>query len=94
MEFAIPNISWQDAVYAAQNVVYPLYPIPHWLGAYRVLSKILAKTRIFEITIKPNFFKVVGDPGIEPGVRLREGVTVPCHTLRPVAHAAKALHRQ
>ena len=29
---------------------------------------------------------VVGDPGIEPGVRLREGVTVPCHTLRPVAH--------
>jgi len=28
----------------------------------------------------------VGDPGIEPGVRLREGVTVPCHTLRPVAH--------
>ncbi len=29
---------------------------------------------------------MVGDPGIEPGVRLREGVTVPCHTLRPVAH--------
>ncbi len=29
----------------------------------------------------------MGDPGIEPGVRLREGVTVPCHTLRPVAHA-------
>lgn len=28
---------------------------------------------------------MVGDPGIEPGVRLREGVTVPCHTLRPVA---------
>jgi len=27
---------------------------------------------------------MVGDPGIEPGVRLREGVTVPCHTLRPV----------
>ncbi len=36
--------------------------------------------------------EVVGDPGIEPGVRLREGVTVPCHTLRPVAHAADALH--
>ena len=32
------------------------------------------------------FSEVVGDPGIEPGVRLREGVTVPCHTLRPVAH--------
>ena len=32
------------------------------------------------------FSVVVGDPGIEPGVRLREGVTVPCHTLRPVAH--------
>ena len=31
------------------------------------------------------FCEVVGDPGIEPGVRLREGVTVPCHTLRPVA---------
>jgi 23S rRNA (guanosine2251-2'-O)-methyltransferase len=30
--------------------------------------------------------KVVGDLGIEPSVRLREGVTVPCHTLRPVAH--------
>ena len=30
----------------------------------------------------------MGDPGIEPGVRLREGVTVPCHTLRPVAHRA------
>ncbi len=30
--------------------------------------------------------KMVGDHGIEPGVRLREGVTVPCHTLRPVAH--------
>ncbi len=29
---------------------------------------------------------MVGVPGIEPGVRLREGVTVPCHTLRPVAH--------
>ena len=29
---------------------------------------------------------MVGDPGIEPGVRLREGVTFPCHTLRPVAH--------
>ena len=35
--------------------------------------------------------KVVGDPGIEPGVRLREGVTVPCHTLRPVAHCSCAL---
>jgi hypothetical protein len=32
------------------------------------------------------FVKVVGDLGIEPSVRLREGVTVPCHTLRPVAH--------
>ena len=32
------------------------------------------------------FNEMVGDPGIEPGVRLREGVTVPCHTLRPVAH--------
>ena len=32
------------------------------------------------------FSEMVGDPGIEPGVRLREGVTVPCHTLRPVAH--------
>ena len=28
---------------------------------------------------------VVGDPGIEPGVSRLEGVTVPCHTLRPVA---------
>ena len=37
------------------------------------------------------FGKVVGDPGIEPGVRLREGVTVPCHTLRPVAHCQGAL---
>ena len=35
---------------------------------------------------KANSKKMVGDPGIEPGVRLREGVTVPCHTLRPVAH--------
>ena len=35
--------------------------------------------------LKANRKKVVGDPGIEPGVRLREGVTVPCHTLRPVA---------
>jgi len=34
------------------------------------------------------FGVVVGDPGIEPGVRLREGVTVPCHTLRPVAHCS------
>ena len=32
--------------------------------------------------------KMVGDLGIEPSVRLREGVTVPCHTLRPVAHCA------
>ena len=30
--------------------------------------------------------KMVGDPGIEPGVSRLEGVTVPCHTLRPVAH--------
>ncbi len=29
---------------------------------------------------------MVGDPGIEPGVSRLEGVTVPCHTLRPVAH--------
>ncbi len=29
--------------------------------------------------------EVVGDPGIEPGVSRLEGVTVPCHTLRPVA---------
>ena len=35
---------------------------------------------------------MVGDPGIEPGVRLREGVTVPCHTLRPVAHVTLARH--
>ena len=32
------------------------------------------------------FSEMVGDPGIEPGVRLRERVTVSCHTLRPVAH--------
>jgi len=31
----------------------------------------------------------VGDLGIEPSVRLREGVTVPCHTLRPVAHGRR-----
>ena len=37
--------------------------------------------------------KVVGDPGIEPGVRLREGVTVPCHTLRPVALTTRCLIR-
>ena len=35
---------------------------------------------------------MVGDPGIEPGVRLREGVTVPCHTLRPVAHLPSVNH--
>ncbi len=29
--------------------------------------------------------RMVGDLGIEPSMRLREGVTVPCHTLRPVA---------
>ena len=28
---------------------------------------------------------MVGDPGIEPGVSRLEGVTVPCHTLRPDA---------
>ena len=28
---------------------------------------------------------MVGDPGIEPGVSHLEGVTVPCHTLRPDA---------
>lgn len=33
---------------------------------------------------------MVGDLGIEPSVRLREGVTVPCHTLRPVAHVPAA----
>ena len=32
------------------------------------------------------FREMVGDPGIEPGVSRLEGVTVPCHTLRPVAH--------
>jgi len=35
---------------------------------------------------------VVGDLGIEPSVRLREGVTVPCHTLRPVAHLPSVEH--
>ncbi len=38
----------------------------------------------------PKGKKVVGDLGIEPSVRLREGVTVPCHTLRPVAHFLEA----
>ena len=34
---------------------------------------------------------MVGDLGIEPSVSRLEGVTVPCHTLRPVAHrSAKA----
>jgi len=33
---------------------------------------------------------MVGDPGIEPGVSRLEGVTVPCHTLRPVAHCGGA----
>ena len=36
---------------------------------------------------------MVGDPGIEPGVSLREGVTVPCHTLRPVAHCQDKLNK-
>ncbi len=40
------------------------------------------------------FGGLVGDPGIEPGVRLREGVTVPCHTLRPVAHYIFVLRHQ
>ena len=35
---------------------------------------------------------MVGDLGIEPSVRLREGVTVPCHTLRPVAHLPSVEH--
>ena len=35
---------------------------------------------------------MVGDLGIEPSVRLREGVTVPCHTLRPVAHLPSFEH--
>ena len=35
---------------------------------------------------------MVGDLGIEPSVRLREGVTVPCHTLRPVAHIPSIEH--
>lgn len=30
--------------------------------------------------------KVVGDPGIEPGMSLLGGVTVRCRTLQPVAH--------
>ena len=34
----------------------------------------------------------MGDLGIEPSVRLREGVTVPCHTLRPVAHLPSGEH--
>ena len=38
--------------------------------------------------------KMVGDLGIEPSVRLREGVTAPCHTLRPVAHFTDARKRQ
>ena len=37
---------------------------------------------------------MVGDPGIEPDVRLREGVTVPCHTLRPVAHLNQRIYTQ
>ena len=44
------------------------------------------KLLILLICHSPIEVEVVGDPGIEPGVRLREGVTVPCHTLRPVAH--------
>ena len=42
------------------------------------------------VVISFNDLLMVGDPGIEPGVRLREGVTVPCHTLRPVAHCRGA----
>ncbi len=40
----------------------------------------------FPLVFKGLIWFVVGDLGIEPSMRLREGVTVPCHTLRPVAH--------
>ena len=49
------------------------------------MSYLIRLYHFLKVTI---FFKVVGDLGIEPSVRLREGVTVPCHTLRPVAHCS------
>jgi len=35
--------------------------------------------------------RMVGDPGIEPGVGLPGGVTVRCRTLQPVAHPARGI---
>jgi len=52
------------------------------IGENHILHKLLRSIWFHFLLEK----EVVGDPGIEPGVRLREGVTVPCHTLRPVAH--------
>jgi len=52
------------------------------IGIPSIKKEIIIKDSNSFISYNPN---LVGDPGIEPGVRLREGVTVPCHTLRPVA---------
>ena len=53
------------------------------IGIPSIKKEMIIKDSNSFISYNPN---LVGDPGIEPGVRLREGVTVPCHTLRPVAH--------
>jgi hypothetical protein len=52
------------------------------IGMPSIKKEIIIKDNNSFISYNPS---LVGDPGIEPGVRLREGVTVPCHTLRPVA---------
>jgi len=57
---------------------------------YNLINGYRTAKTTFPFKVLAGFFnqksEMVGDPGIEPGVRLREGVTVPCHTLRPVAH--------
>lgn len=75
-----------------RHALLPASICPGWMvGDLRapkgITEGITASLRFaFAFVFKALRDSMVGDLGIEPSMRLREGVTVPCHTLRPVAH--------
>ncbi len=70
-----------------RTVIKPAFAEPL---RYRRIERYRTAETTFTFKVSADFPSLecgmVGDLGIEPSVRLREGVTVPCHTLRPVAH--------
>jgi len=79
-----------------QKSVFQQILMRHFAAGRRINKQnLLAKSRnwatrksfLLSLYQMRGVLEVVGDPGIEPGVSRLEGVTIPCHTLRPVAQS-------